>query len=87
MANPSPGYLLNKIKAIPDYDGLFEDAYGVGPNMDSLSRALAAYQYALVSGNSPFDKWYYGGESKLSLSPQKEDLKYLKERVIVLHVI
>ena len=21
MANPSPGYLLNKIKAIPDYDG------------------------------------------------------------------
>ena len=63
MANPSPGYLLNKIRAIPDYDGLFEDAYGEGPNMDSLSRALAAYQYALVSGNSPFDKWYYNGES------------------------
>jgi cytochrome c peroxidase len=64
MANPSPGYILNKIRAIPDYQGLFENAYGSPVNMDSLSRALAAYQYSLLSGNSPFDKWYYGGESR-----------------------
>ena len=64
MANPSPGYILNKIRAIPDYQGLFENAYGSSVNMDSLSRALAAYKYSLLSGNSPFDKWYYGGESK-----------------------
>jgi cytochrome c peroxidase len=64
MANPSPGYILNKLKSIPDYEGLFEIAYGGPVNMDSLSRALAAYQYSLISGNSSFDKWYYGGESK-----------------------
>ena len=28
MANPSPGYLINKIKHIPDYNNLFEEAYG-----------------------------------------------------------
>jgi cytochrome c peroxidase len=52
------------LNRIPDYEGLFEIAYGGPVNMDSLSRALAAYQYSLVSGNSSFDKWYYGGESK-----------------------
>ena len=30
--------------------------------MDSISRAFAAYQYALLSGNSAFDRWYYGKE-------------------------
>jgi cytochrome c peroxidase len=64
MANPSPGYILNKIRSIPDYEGLFETAYGGPVNMDTLSRALAAYQYSLVSGNSSFDKWYYSGDSK-----------------------
>ena len=63
MANPSPGYIINKLKSIPDYEGLFENAYGRPANMDNISRALAAYQYSLVSGNSPFDKWYYGGQS------------------------
>ena len=62
MAVPSPGYLINKIKAIPDYNGMFEEAYGTGPTMDSISRAFAAYQYALLSGNSAFDRWYYGKE-------------------------
>tara|TARA_Y100000389_G_scaffold95450_1_gene92134 strand:- start:942 stop:2927 length:1986 start_codon:yes stop_codon:yes gene_type:complete len=63
MANPSPGYIINKLKSIPDYQGLFENAYGSGPTMDSIGRAISAYQYSLVSGNSSFDKWYYGGES------------------------
>ena len=62
MANPSPGYLINKIKHIPDYDNLFEEAYGEGPSIDTISKAFAAYQYALLSGNSPFDQWYYGGD-------------------------
>ena len=30
MAVPSPGYLINKIKAIPDYNGMFEEAYSTG---------------------------------------------------------
>ena len=63
MANPSPGYIINKLKAIPDYKGLFESAYGSPPNMDNISRALAAYQYSLQSGNSPFDQFYYAGKS------------------------
>ena len=72
MANPSPGYLINKIKHIPDYDNLFEEAYGEGPSIDTLSKAFAAYQYTLLSGNSPFDQWYYGGDrNAISSDAQK----------------
>ena len=87
MANPSPGYILNKLKSIPDYEGLFEIAYGGPVNMDSLSRALAAYQYSLISCNSPFDKWYYGGESKLLQNLPSVALKFFQAKVIVWLVI
>ncbi len=64
MGNPSVGYVLNKIRRIGDYDGLFEAAFdGRGVSMATLGSALAAYQLALVSGNSAFDRWYYGGET------------------------
>jgi len=72
MAIPSPGYLINKIKAIPDYNNLFEKAYGSQPNMDNISRAFAAYQYSLLSANSAFDRWYYGKEKYAISSDAKK---------------
>ncbi|MFK7794190.1 MAG: cytochrome-c peroxidase [Gammaproteobacteria bacterium] len=61
MANPSIGYVINKIKGIEEYKGLFETAFdGKGPTMETVGEALAAYQRTLNSGNSRFDQWYYG---------------------------
>ena len=61
MANPSIGYVINKIKAIKEYQGLFEKAFaGKGPTMETVGMALAAYQRTLNSGNSRFDQWKYG---------------------------
>lgn len=69
MGNPSIGYLLNKIRGIADYDGLFEAAFaGQGLSMSTLGMALASYQRTLVSGDSPFDRWYYAKQSD-ALSP------------------
>ena len=63
MANPSIGYVINKIKGIKDYDGQFEEAFdGKGPTMETIGMALASYQRALNSANSRFDRWYYGKE-------------------------
>ena len=63
MANPSIGYVINKIKAIREYDGLFEEAFdGRGPTMETVGMALANYQRTLNSADSPFDRWYYGKE-------------------------
>jgi len=63
MGNPSVGYVLERIRGLPDYQGLFEAAFsGKGPGMETLGKALAAYERTLVSANSPFDRWYYGGQ-------------------------
>ncbi|WP_231362957.1 MULTISPECIES: cytochrome-c peroxidase [unclassified Thioalkalivibrio] len=63
MANPSIGYVLQTIESLPDYDGRFEAAFdGRGPDIDTVPKALAAYQRTLISGNSPFDRWYFGDE-------------------------
>lgn len=64
MGNPSVGYVLNKIRRIGDYDGLFEAAFdGRGATMETLGNALASYQRALVSADSAFDRWYYANDA------------------------
>jgi cytochrome c peroxidase len=61
MANPSIGYVIEKIRSQPDYAGMFENAFGGrGPGIETVGMAIAAYERTLVSGNSPFDRWYFG---------------------------
>ncbi|MES9923788.1 MAG: cytochrome c peroxidase [Candidatus Thiodiazotropha endolucinida] len=65
MANPSIGYVLEKIRNIDDYEGSFEAAFdGRGVSMETLGMAIASYERALVSGGSPFDHWYYGDDKQ-----------------------
>jgi len=63
MGNPSVGVVIDKIKGIPDYDALFEVAFeGKGPTMETVGGAIASYQRALLSADSPFDRWHFAGE-------------------------
>lgn len=63
MANPSIGAVISKIRGIPDYDGMFEAAFdGRGVSMETVGMAIASYERVLVSGNSAFDRWYYGNQ-------------------------
>ncbi len=63
MGNPSVGRVIDRIEALPDYRGLFEQAFsGRGPGMETLGMALASYQRVLLAGNSPFDRWRSGGD-------------------------
>jgi cytochrome c peroxidase len=65
MANPSIGYVIEKIKVLPEYAGRFEKAFaGRGPDVLNVGQALATYQRTLVSGNSRFDRWYYGKQQE-----------------------
>lgn len=62
MGNPSVGFVLNKIRDLAAYNGLFEAAFGEGPSMRTLGMALAGYQRSLEAADSPFDRWRYGGD-------------------------
>lgn len=64
MANPSIGYVVEKILSLPDYRGLFESAFdGRGAGIETIGMAVASYERTIVSGNSPFDRWYFGNEA------------------------
>lgn len=64
MGNPSIGYLINKIKQLPDYANLFETAFsGKKPTMDTIGSALTAYQLTLMSGDSAFDRWHFAKDN------------------------
>jgi len=63
MAMPSIGKVIEKIEGMPDYNGLFEQAFdGKKTSIVTIGQALASYQRVLVSGNSDFDRWHYGKE-------------------------
>ena len=63
MGNPSVGLVIEQIRAISEYPARFEEAFpGEAISMETVGKALASYERVLVSGNSAFDRWHYGGE-------------------------
>jgi cytochrome c peroxidase len=47
----------------PELPKMFERAFGPGPpTMDKIMKAIASFERTLVSGNSAFDRFFYGGE-------------------------
>jgi cytochrome c peroxidase len=64
MGNPAIGTVVERIRALPDYAGLFDAAFPErGLAMETIGMALASYERALVAGGSAFDRWFYGRES------------------------
>jgi len=59
MGNPSIGYVINKIKSLADYDGLFEKNFSQEPDMLNVGQAIASYERSLNSANSAFDQWFF----------------------------
>jgi cytochrome c peroxidase len=47
----------------PSYVTAFERAYGAGSvTFDKVEKSIAAYEREVVAGDSPFDRWYFGGD-------------------------
>jgi len=65
MGNPSIGYVLDELSSLPEYAPLFAAAFPATPTatLTTVGAALAAYERALVAGDSPFDRWRYGGDA------------------------
>jgi cytochrome c peroxidase len=63
MGMPSIGYVTEKVRQLPEYRGLFEAAFGGRVTAERIGQAIASYQRTLVSGNSRFDRWRYGGDT------------------------
>lgn len=54
-----------RLASDPSYVQEFEQAFGPGPiTIQRVVNAIGAFERTLVSGNSPFDRWYYGHDEK-----------------------
>ena len=88
MGNPSPGVVLRKLKALPDYQGLFEQAFDQQVSMETIGMALASYQRTLISANSPFDQWFYGkDEGAISATAKRGYQLFIQSGCVSCHRI
>jgi cytochrome c peroxidase len=62
MAFPSLAAVVTRVKSLPEYGTLFEQAFEGLPSAERIGQALGSYLRTLLSADSPFDRWYFGGE-------------------------
>ena len=71
MAMP-PEQLLATLRGIEEYGPLFDAAYpGEGVELNTVARALAAFQRTVISGDAPFDAWVRGDENAISAAAKR----------------
>jgi cytochrome c peroxidase len=90
MANPSIGHVLKKFVELPDYANLFERAFDNAPaSMETVGRALAAYQVTLIAADSRFDRWQFANDRAALNQEEKRGLEIFtgKGRCAQCHVI
>jgi cytochrome c peroxidase len=75
MANPSIGYVIDKINRSADYRGLFEKTFQRGASMETVGMALASYQRTLNSADSAFDRWFYRKQQNALTAQAKRGFK------------
>ena len=65
--------VVKRLQADPKYVALFKEAWGTDQiTIDLVVKSIASFERTVLSGNSPFDRFYYGHDRKaLSASAQR----------------
>jgi len=84
--------ILDLVRSDPEYVEAFKRVFnksGSAITMKEVTQAIAAFERTKISGNSPFDRWYYGGEENALTEAQKRgfDIFINQGRCVSCHVI
>lgn len=63
--------LVNRLNENVEYVTEFKNVFGKAPDPFGITRALAAFERTLISGNSPYDKYTYQGKTNALTTSQK----------------
>jgi cytochrome c peroxidase len=82
--------ILGRLRADERYPAMFEaafpDADGELVSLDHVVKAISAFERTLISGNSPFDQYMYGGDDDaLSASAKRGMELFFSERLECFH--
>jgi len=84
--------ILDIVRSDPEYTKAFKQVFGKSDDaitMTEVTQAIAAFERTKISGNSPFDRWYFAGETDALTEAQKRgfDLFINEGRCVSCHVI
>jgi cytochrome c peroxidase len=85
MANPvEMAHTLEDIAMVlsadPSYFEAFEKAFGPGPiTAQNAAKAIASFERTVLSGNSPFDRFMYGGDQSALSEQAKLGLEVFRD--------
>ena len=84
--------ILDLVRSDAAYQKAFQEVFGKSGDaitMAEVTNAIAAFERTKVGGDSPFDRWYYGGEKTALTADQKLGFElFVNEgRCVSCHVI
>jgi len=71
MGNDSYDEVVKRLRAIPEYAAEFQSVFGSEVKIELIGKAIAAYERALVSGDSPLDRFVAGDQNAISESAKQ----------------
>lgn len=81
--------ILSLLRHDPLYREMFAAAFGIGDeniNVNHLMKAIACFERALVSFDSPYDRYRYGGDrNAISTSAKRGEVLFHSERLECFH--
>jgi cytochrome c peroxidase len=92
MGLPSHAPILKIVREDPAYAEAFKKVFGVsgaGVTIEHVKQAIASYERTLISGDSPFDRWYFGHDARAISDAAKRgfDIFVGQGRCVSCHVI
>jgi cytochrome c peroxidase len=84
--------VLKIVRTDPVYVQAFKTVFGKSGEqvtMKEVTQAIASFERTVISGDSPFDRWYFGGDQKAMTSPQVRGFNVFvgQGRCVSCHVI
>jgi len=86
MANPvemahSLEGVVQRLQADPQYPALFKTAWGIDQiSIDMVAKSIASFERTIIAGDSPFDRFFYGHDSKALSFAAQRGLKIFKAK-------
>ncbi|MCA9555607.1 MAG: di-heme enzyme, partial [Myxococcales bacterium] len=78
--------LFARLGADPDYPGAFEAAFeGEGITLDTITKAIAAFERTLISADSPYDRYIEGEVGAMSAAALRGMDLFMSERLECFH--
>lgn len=84
--------ILKIVRTDPEYVSAFQAVFGKSGEaitIKEVTQAIASFERTVVSGDSPFDRWYFGGDPKAMTPRQQRGFKVFvgQGRCVSCHVI